>query len=89
MGLALVSALTVTGMGLINSAHGTPARSVAADSPCMDSGGNLVPVGTTAQGSDGHTYQCQSFYGIGIWVDMGPTDSLPGGGNPTHQPLQA
>jgi hypothetical protein len=90
--LALLSALTFTGAGLINSSP-APAHSVASidDASCTDSSGHVVPIGTTAQGSDGHTYQCQyhGLFDIGMWVDLGPTDTLPSGGGPKHQPLQA
>jgi hypothetical protein len=89
--LALLSALTVTGVGLINSSPGAPARPVA-EGGCQDSHGNVVPVGTTAQGSDGHTYVCvdgtdSMLFGIDYWMDMGLTN--PSGGGGKHQPLQA
>jgi hypothetical protein len=85
--LALVSALATAGVSLIKSEHVALTRP-AADGGCTDSKGNTVPVGTTGIGSNGDLFQCQSWFGIGIWVDLGPADQIPGGGNPTHAPLQ-
>jgi hypothetical protein len=89
IGLALLSALTITGAGLINSSH-TPTRSVAMGG-CYDSVGHTVPAGNFANMTDGHTYYCQEDpNGFDYWVDMGLTGPTePGGGGGKHLPLQA